>query len=97
MYRHNFPFGVTRFATGLMSRGDATTQKRDFLLDLKENQNVEFVAGYGSGNELDLFKDVEVNPKNIYMVDKKQPSDMTFQSLTQGGPCTCTQIGEMDV
>jgi len=37
-----------------------------------------------AGNELDLFKDVEVGPKNIYMVDKKQPSDMTFQSLTQG-------------
>ncbi|XP_076472985.1 protein retinal degeneration B-like [Babylonia areolata] len=81
--QHNFPHGMVAFMDGLSK--DPLRQKLLYLRHLQTDADVHFVGAYGSSKDIHIYKELGLQPQQIYIVGKASKKHLTMaQVLTDG-------------
>lgn len=66
--QHNFPHGMVSFMDGLSK--DPLRQKLNYLKQLQIEVELKFVAAYGSSKDINIYKELGLQPHKIFIVGK---------------------------
>ncbi|CAG5136202.1 unnamed protein product, partial [Candidula unifasciata] len=66
--QHNFPHGIVAFMDGLSK--DPLKQKFNYIKSLQTEAQIELKAAYGSSKDVSIYKDLGLQPNQIFIVGK---------------------------